>query len=86
MQADAAAVFTPGIYMTRPGDLITFVWFAVIPMTDASPVAITNPAIPAKYAYRIPEIPQGLQAEFRLAQDNAGNATNIVDATLVTLE
>jgi len=80
LASDAAATFTPAVYRTRPGDLVTFTE-EVVP----TPAAIVNPAAAKKYRYEIGDLAQGLQLEFRLAQDNNGNANNDVDATLTCL-
>ena len=80
LAADAAATFTPAIYKTRPGDLTTFSQ-EVVP----SVATIVNPAAARKYRYECGDLAQGLQMEFRLAQDNNGNANNDVDATLTCL-
>lgn len=80
LAADAAATFTPTWHKTRAADLVTFTQEAI----PALPTII-NPAATRYYSYRLGEIAQGLQGEFRLAQDNAGNANNACDAFCVVL-
>lgn len=77
---DAAAIFTPTWHKTRAGDLVTFTEEADPPLA-----VIINPAANRVYSYKLGEIAQGLQGEFRLAQDNAGNANNLCDAFCVVL-
>ncbi len=72
---DAAATFTPTWHKTRAGDLVTFTQEAIPALA-----VITTPAANRYYSYWLGEIAQGLQGEFRLAQDNAGNANNACDA------
>jgi len=80
LAADAAATFTPTVYKTRSDDLTTFTQ-EVIPTMNT----IVNPASARKYRYECGDLAQGLQFEFRLEQDNAGNANNDVEATLTCL-
>ncbi len=75
---DAAATFTPTWHKTRAGDLITFTQ-----EYDPALAQIINPGVNGVYSYWLGEIAQGLQGEFRLAQDNLGNANNAVDAICV---
>lgn len=80
LAADGAATFTPTWHKTRAGDLVT--------LTEEALPALAVIALPANaryYSYSLGELAQGLQGEFRVAQDNAGNATNVVDAFLVAL-
>lgn len=78
LAADDAATFAPTWHKTRAGDLVTFTQEAVPTLAE-----IVNPANARVYSYKLGEIAQGLQGEFRLAQDNAGNANNAVDAFCV---
>ncbi|MBA7663296.1 hypothetical protein ES703_71335 [subsurface metagenome] len=80
LAADIAAIFTPTWHKTRAGDLVTFT-----EEYDPALAVIINPAVAGVYSYWLGEIAQGLQGEFRLAQDNNGNATNVVDAICVAL-
>ncbi len=75
---DVAATFTPTWHKTRAGDLVTFTQEAVPAIA-----AIATPGANRVYSYWLGEIAQGLQGEFRLAQDNNGNANNLVDAICV---
>lgn len=77
---DAAATFTPTWHKTRAGDLVTFTQ-----EYDPALAQIATPGVNGVYAYKLGEIAQGLQGEFRLAQDNNGNANNVVDAICVAL-
>jgi len=77
---DVAATFTPGWYVTRAGDLITFTAQAVPALA-----AIATPAANAYYSYSLGDLAWGLQGEFRLAQDNAGAANVLVDAYMTVL-
>lgn len=77
---DAAATFTPTWHKTRAGDLVTFTQEIDPPLA-----VIITPAANRVYSYKLGEIAQGLQGEFRLAQDNAGNANNALDAICVAL-
>ena len=85
LAADAAATFTPTWHITRPGDLVTFTEVAIAADVDAAINTIATPANARVYTYRFGEVAQGLQLEFRLAQDNNGNANNDCDATCVVL-
>jgi len=80
LAADAAATFTPAVYKTRPGDLVTFTQ-EVVPAV----ATIVNPAAARKYRYECGDLAQGLMMEFRVSQDNNGNATNDIDGTLTCL-
>ncbi len=75
--ADAAATFTVSILKTRPGDLVTFTQDTILTYS------IGTPANNLYYTYDLGDLPEGLQAEIQIAQDNNGNATNAVDASLV---
>lgn len=77
---DAAATFTPTWWKTRAADLVTFTQEAVPALST-----IITPAANRYYSYSLGEIAQGLQGEFRLAQDNNGNANNAVDAFCIVL-
>lgn len=81
LAADAAATFTPNWYATREGDPTSFV-IRNLP-ADAT---IGTPAADGRYKYDYGDLPEGGQLEFRIAQDNFGNATNVVDAVLTYKE
>ncbi len=76
LDADAAATFIISVHKTRPGDLITFTQDLTKTWTIATPAAA------GWYTYEAGDLEQGLQMEIRIAQDNAGDATNLCDATL----
>jgi len=80
LAADAAATFTPDWYATRQGDLITFVERAI---PDISTIA--TPAAAKRYYYEYGDLGEGEQLEFRISQDNNGNANNDIDARLTYL-
>ena len=75
LEGDAAATFILTILKTRPGDLITFVADAALTVTLVTPVT-------GNHSYELGDLAQGLQMRVNLAQNNAGDATNVVDATL----
>lgn len=77
---DAAATFTPTWHKTRPSDPTTFTQEAVPSLST-----IITPAANRYYSYSLGEIAQGLQGEFRLAQDNNGNANNDVEGFCVVI-
>ncbi len=74
---DAAATFTPTWYVTRLWDPATFV-IRSIPAV----ATIVTPGADARYQYTYGDLGEGMQLEFRLAQTNAGDATNAVEAVL----
>ncbi len=78
--ADAAATFTISVWRTRSGDLVTFIQDLVRTWT------IVTPAAAGQYSYDAGDLPQGLQMEIRVAQNNAGNATNVIDSFLEYLQ
>lgn len=80
LTTDAAATFTPEFYVTRQGAPVTFVGVALPAAT-----LIVTPAAAGRYRYEYGDLPEGAQLEFRVAQDNAGNATNAIDAVLTYL-
>lgn len=75
--ADAAATFTIYISKTRPADLVTFTQDLVLTY------AIATPAVAGNYSYDLGDLPEGLQANIIIAQNNAGNANDAVDSELV---
>lgn len=80
LAADAAATFTLTWNKTRAGDLITFTQEAIPAMS-----IIATPAAARVYRYALGDLAQGLQGQFSIAQDNAGNANNACDAVLTCL-
>jgi len=74
---DAAATFTPAIYKTSMADPTTFV-IENIPSIST----IATPAADGRYRYDCGDVPEGLQMEVRVAQDNAGDATNAIRSVL----
>jgi len=78
---DALATFTPEWYVDRAGDPGTLTVRYLPAVT-----AIVTPASDARYRYTYGDLPTGAQLEFRVAQDNAGDATNVVDAVLTYYE
>lgn len=78
---DVAATFTPDWYATREGDPLTFTERAISDIP-----AIATPAAAKRYHYEYGDLPEGGQLEFRIAQDNNGNATNDIDAVLTYKE
>ena len=83
---DAAATFIPGWYTTRPGALVTFTEHFWTDM-NVTPYqkTIATPGTAQWYRYKLGELAQGLQGEFRLAQNNLGAANVAVDAVAVAL-
>lgn len=78
---DALATFTPEWYVDRAGDPGTLTVRYLPAVTT-----IVTPASDARYRYTYGDLPTGAQLEFRVAQDNAGDATNVVDAVLTYYE
>ncbi len=83
LDADAAATFTVSVWKTRAGDLVTFVRdlskaSAALPWTIVTPPA-------GWYTFEVGDLEEGLQMEIRIAQSNAGDATNLCDAVLTYL-
>ena len=74
---DAAATFTPNWYVTRPGDLGTFI-ARLIPAI----ATIATPAANGRYRYEYGDLVAGEQLEFRVAQNNLGAVTVACDAIL----
>ncbi len=66
---EAAATFTPTWHKTRAADLITFTQEAIPAIA-----AIALPAADRVYRYDLGDLAEGLQGEFRLAQDGLGGA------------
>ena len=84
--AASAATFTPGWYTTRPGDLVTFterLWTDMNVTPYQKTIAI--PGAAQWYGYKLGELAQGLQGEFRLAQNALGAANVALDAIAVAL-
>ena len=83
---DAAATFTPGWFTTRPGDLVTFTehFWADMNVTPYQKT-IATPAAARWYRYKLGELAQGLQGEFRLAQNGLGAVNVALDAVAVAL-
>jgi len=80
LAADAAATFTPAFYGTRAGDPVTFT-VRNIPAI----AAIATPGANARYFYEFGDLGEGMQMEFRVAQDNNGAATVAIDGVLTYL-
>ena len=75
---DAAATFTPAWYVNTIDAPLTFT-IQNIPAIST----IATPAANGVYRYEYPGIlAQGMQLEFRIAQDNAGNASNVIEGDL----
>ncbi len=76
---DVAATFTFSVFKTRPGDLLTSI------QDSTKTWSIVNPAADGWYTYDVGDLESGLQMELRIAQNNAGDATNVCDAVLTCL-
>lgn len=76
---DALATFTVTISKTRSGDPATFV-----AQSPTSTIAL--PAADARYMYECGDLAEGQKMKISIAQDNAGDATNVIDGTLTYLE
>lgn len=81
---DAAPTYTVSVWKTRAGDLVTFVQ-DLSKVSAALPWTIVTPAAASWYTYEVGDLEEGLQMEIRIAQSNAGNATNVCDAALTYL-
>jgi len=77
LDADGAATFTPAFYVTRAGAPTTFVVRSIPAIAT-----IATPGAVARYEYEYGDLGQGDRLEFRVAQDNNGDATNAIDGTL----
>jgi len=73
---DAAATFTCTVHRTRIATPTTFIQ-EFIPAI----AAIATPA-DGHYSYELGDLAKGLQLEFRVAQSNAGDATNALEGVL----
>lgn len=76
---DVLATFTVAAYKTRAGDLVTFIQDMI------KTWSIALPAADGVYSFDVGDLEEGLQLEIRVAQDNAGDVTNVIDATLTYL-
>jgi len=74
--ANAAATYTVAILKTRPNDLVTFTQDLL------KTFIIALPAAAGYYSYDLGDLPEGLQMQIQIAQDNNGNDTQDVDASL----
>lgn len=75
---DAAATFTPRWYVNTIDAPATFTIQNVPALAN-----IATPGANGVYRYEFPGIlAQGMVLEFRVAQDNAGNATNAIEGDL----
>lgn len=70
LEADAAATFTPALYKTSLAAPTVFVVEGIPSIST-----IATPAADGRYRYSCGDVPEELQMEFRVAQDNAGDAT-----------
>lgn len=77
---DAAATFTPAWYVTRIGDPAVFTVRRIPAIAT-----IATPGVNGRYQYDFGDLPEGMQLEFRVAQNNLGNATNVIDGALTYL-
>lgn len=75
---DAAATFTPAWYINSLTAPLTYV------VQNIPAIAtIVTPAADGRYRYEFPGIlAQGFTLEFRIAQNNAGDATNAIEGSL----
>lgn len=71
---DAAATFTLTLKKTRAGDLVTLVAEAI--------ATIATPAADAHYHYDLGSLAEDQIGQVVIAQDNAGDATNVCDAVI----
>ena len=76
LAADAAATFIVSVWKTSGDDLITFV------QDQQKTWVLGGPAAVGQYSFDCGDLEAGLQMEVRIAQSNAGNATNLCVATL----
>jgi len=74
---DAAATYTPTVHGTSIEAPTTFVQEAIPSIST-----IATPAADRRYRYELGDVAEGLQKEFRIAQDDNGNATNVVRSVL----
>ena len=81
LDSDVAATFTPEWYVSRTSDPGTLV-VRILPAVET----IVTPAAVARYRYTYGDLPAGVQLEFRVAQDNAGDATNVIESVCTYME
>jgi len=77
--ANILATYTVAILKTRPGDLVTFTQ----DLTKTFNIAL--PSAAGYYEFDLGDLPAGLQAQIQIGQDNNGNDTQAVDASLTCL-
>lgn len=80
LAADNLATFTPSFFVTREGAPVVFVE-VLLPVVTT----IGTPGAPGRYRYEYQDLPEGAQLEFRVAQDNLGNANNDIEGVLTYL-